>query len=81
MSAKTNDVARPTMEDLKRARRVTPEEHARWHSRMGRPLKGADKYVPVGLRLPPEVLAHVKAKAHKQGIKYQTFIAQVLRAA
>jgi predicted HicB family RNase H-like nuclease len=67
--------------------RVTYDEHIRScralgvKPRMGRPPKGEEKYVSVGLRLPPEVLAHVKAKAHKQGIKYQTFITQVLRAA
>lgn len=67
--------------------RVTYEEHVRScqalgvKPRMGRPPKGADRNIPISLRLPPEVLAHVKAKAHKKGIKYQTFITQALRAA
>ena len=77
-----DDDIRPSIEEMRRtARRITPEEHARWHSRMGRPPKGADKYVPVGLRVPPDVLARLKAKAHKKGMKYQTFINQVLAAA
>jgi hypothetical protein len=83
-----DDDVRPSIEHMRRtARRVTYEEHGRFSKaagikpRMGRPPKGADKYVHMTIRIPPDVLAHVKAKAHKQGIKYQTFINHLLATA
>lgn len=83
-----DDDIRPSLEHMRRTgSRITHEQHARFckaaglKPRLGRPPKGADKYVHMTMRIRPDVLAHIKAKAQKKGIKYQTFINQVLAAA
>jgi len=43
----------------------------------GRPPKGDLKYQHLNMRVEPVAFARVKAKAHKLGIKYQTFINQL----
>ncbi len=90
MKTKKTKIDRPTMAMLKRGHRVTREEHDKFRhalantygrpfpSRMGRPPKGADKYVPVGLRLPPVVLAWVKALGKRRNMGYQTIITNIL---
>lgn len=73
-----------TDEELKRARRVTPEEHKFFHKaverfrRRGRPKKTSDKYCPITIRIHPDVLEWAKAEADKRGLGYQTFINQTL---
>ena len=47
----------------------------------GRPPKGILKYQHLNMRVEPIAFARVKAKAQKLGIKYQTFINQLLAAA
>lgn len=70
-----DDDVRPTIEQMRKtARRVTPEEHARWHSRMGRPPLGLKKKVPIALRMDRDVLTRLRAKAAKIGVGYQTLI-------
>lgn len=80
--------------DFKTARRVTPEEHAKFRqayintfgkeppARRGHPFKKpADLYKHVHIRIKPKVLARVRAKAMKKGIGYQTLINQILEQA
>jgi predicted HicB family RNase H-like nuclease len=92
MKTKDIDIERPSLATIKRGHRVTREEHDEFRralskpghllpSRMGRPPKGADRGISMTMRVPPTVLARLKAKAHKLGIKYQTFINQVLTVA
>ena len=93
MKTKKTEIARPTLATIKRGHRVTPEEHDRFRhalantfgrpfpSRMGRPLKGADKTVSISLRIPPGILARIRVKATKRGIGYQTFINEILQRA
>lgn len=73
-----------TAADFKRARRVTPEEHERFHKAVrrfrsrGRPKKNFGKYRPVTIRIHPYVLEWAKTEAKKRGLGYQTFINQTL---
>ena len=73
-----------TAADFKRARRVTPEEHAAFHKAVrnfrsrGRPKKIFGKYRPVTIRFHPYVLEWAKTEAKKRGVGYQTFINQTL---
>jgi len=47
--------------------------------RIGRPPKRAiEKYVPVSVRLHPQVLAWLKKEAKKRDVPYQTIINQLL---
>ena len=80
---------RPSIETLRRGHRISPERHAMYSKaldekygldrpRMGRPPKGAARYVPVSLRLPPEVLSWAKAKAKHLSIGYQTVLKDAL---
>ena len=88
------DIPELTDDQIRRARRVTPKEHARFHQAyintfgndlpprpQGRPAMGAMKSLDIHLRIPPDVLARVRAKANKQGIGYQTLINQILSRA
>ena len=84
------DIPELTEEQLKRARRVTPEEHARFHRAYintfgkeplsrGRPRKvPSELFKHVHMRMPPKLLARTKAKAKRLGIGYQTLINRVL---
>lgn len=75
---------------FERARRVTSEEVAAARAaiaaktgrprprRRGRPPKGADKYMPVSIRLHPRVVAWAKREARRRGVGYQTVINAVL---
>jgi uncharacterized protein (DUF4415 family) len=78
-----------TKAELRDFRRVTPEEHARFHEayvntfgkeppRRGRPKKGKDKYVPMYMKIHPRALAWAKATAARQSKGYQTVINEVL---
>lgn len=73
-----------TDEQLKKFRRVTPEEHAMFVRAVenfrarGRPKKTSGKYRPVTIRLHPDVLEWAKAEAKKRGLGYQTVINQTL---
>ena len=75
-----------TAADFKRARRITPEEHQRFHKAVenfrsrGRPKKTSGKYRPVTIRIHPDVLEWAKTEAKKRGLGYQTFINQTLLA-
>ncbi len=81
-----DDVKIPALtdDDFKRARRVTPEEHKKFHQAVknfrlrGRPKKTFGRYKPVTIRLNPYVLEWAKDQAKKKGIGYQTFINQTL---
>ena len=72
--------------DWSKARRVTPEEHARYKEAVantrrtrGRPKKPpAEKYQPVTIRLDPRVIAWAKKEAKKQHVGYQTVLNQFL---
>ena len=93
MKTPNDRFAGPTNTDLLTARRVTSKEHDDFRkaleksrgrpfpSRMGRPLKGVNKCISIALRVKPAVLASFRAKAAKQGIKYQTLINRVLEEA
>lgn len=71
-------------------RRVTPEEHARFHQAYintfgkeppvrGRPRKHpSELFSHVHMRMAPAILERVKAKAKRLGIGYQTLIHRVL---
>lgn len=73
-----------TTADFKRARRLIPEEHKRFHKAVqhfrsrGRPKKTFGKYLPVTIRIHPYVLEWAKTEAKKRGVGYQTFINQTL---
>lgn len=75
-----------TESDFKRARRVTPEEHKRFHKAVqsfrsrGRPKKVSGKYRPVTIRLHPNILQWARAEAKRRGLGYQTVINQTLLA-
>ena len=75
-----------TRDDFKRAHRVTPEEHRRFNKAVqnfrsrGRPKKISGKYLPVTIRLHPDVLQWAKTEAKKRGLGYQTLINQTLLA-
>lgn len=75
-----------TESDLKRARRVTPEEHKMFLGAVekfrarGRPKKSSGKYRPVTIRLHPNVLQWARAEAKRRGLGYQTVINQTLLA-
>ena len=48
-------------------------------ARRGRPPKGTtEKYVPIAIRLHPDILAWAKRVAKKKGVGYQTVINQIL---
>lgn len=74
-----------------RARRITPSEVESFRKgiekiegkkrpkRLGRPVKTpAEKYVPVSIRLHPQVLSWLKKESKKRDVPYQTIINQLL---
>lgn len=79
-----------TEEDFKRARRVTPEEHAQFRQAYintfgkeppvrGRPAKAPHlKYQDIHLKLHPKALSWARAEASRRGIGYQTLINELL---
>jgi uncharacterized protein (DUF4415 family) len=75
-----------TASDFKRARRVTPEEHAMFRRAVlnfrsrGRPKKTSGKYLRVTIRLHPNALQWARSEAKKRGLGYQTVINQTLLA-
>lgn len=84
-----NEVPPLTHSQLRAMRRVTPEEHARFHRayvntfgkeppKRGRPPKGDDKYVPMFMKIHPRALAWAKALAARRSIGYQTVINETL---
>jgi hypothetical protein len=92
MKAKDEKIERPSIETLRRGRRVTPEEHARFSKaldekygvnrpRLGRPSLGPLKARDIHIRIPPGILERLRAKAGKLGIGYQTLIKQILSRA
>jgi len=48
--------------------------------RRGRPPSGAEKYVPISIRLNPKILTWAKKEARRRRIGYQTVINEVLLA-
>jgi uncharacterized protein (DUF4415 family) len=44
----------------------------------GRPPKGADKYLPVSIRLHPKIVAWAKREGRRRRIGYQTVINEAL---
>jgi predicted DNA binding CopG/RHH family protein len=73
------------------ARRITPTELESFRKgiekaegkkrlkRLGRPAKTpAEKYIPVSIRLHPQVLSWLKKEAKKRAVPYQTIINQLL---
>jgi uncharacterized protein (DUF4415 family) len=84
------DIPELTAEELARARRITPEEHARHRQAYintlgkeppprGRPRKPvSDLFKHVHMRMPPNLLARAKTKAKRLGIGYQTLINRLL---
>lgn len=77
--------------DWKNARRITPEEHARFKRaldntfgkerpiKIGRPKKEVlEKFIPVSIRLHPKILKWAKAEAKKKKVGYQTIINDIL---
>ena len=87
------DMPELTDAELKRARRLTPEETEAYRlaieeklgiprpPRMGRPPKHpSEKFVPISWRTPPEIKEWLIAQAHNAGIgKYQKFLSILLR--
>lgn len=85
-----SDIPELTKEQLKRARRVTPEEHLRFRQAYintfgkeppvrGRPVKAPHlKYLDIHLKLHPKALRWARAEAKRRGIGYQTLINEVL---
>ena len=85
-----SDIPPLTTEDFKRGRRITPEERAKFAQayrntfhkeppRFDQPYKGADaKLKPISIRLHPSVLRWAKKEAHKQRIRYQSFLNRFL---
>ncbi|MBI3507725.1 MAG: AT hook motif protein [Proteobacteria bacterium] len=76
---------------MKGWRRVTPVETEMYRKMIentlgvkrpprGRPPKGADKSLPVYIRLDPRTLRWARGEAKRRGIGYQTFINQALLA-
>jgi len=74
---------------FERARRVTADEVdaaraaivaklGKARPRRGRPPKGAEKYLPVSMRLHPRIVAWAKREGKRRGIGYQTVINEVL---
>lgn len=49
--------------------------------RVGRPPVGRAPRAPISLRVDPDVLARLKAKAVKQGVPYQSLINDILARA
>jgi uncharacterized protein (DUF4415 family) len=47
----------------------------------GRPPLGPAKRIPISLKVDPQVLARLKARAEARGIGYQTYMHEVLAAA
>lgn len=64
-----SDIPEITPSQLKKAKRV------------GRPLLGLSPRKDVHIRLDQEVLKKIKAKAKKEGIKYQSLINEILKKA
>jgi uncharacterized protein (DUF4415 family) len=64
-----SDIPEVTPSQLMKARRV------------GRPLMGSAPRKDVHIRLDPNVLEKLKAKAKKKGIKYQSLINEILKKA
>jgi hypothetical protein len=92
MKAKNDKIERPSIETLRRGRRVTPERHAMFSKaldekygvdrpRLGRPPLGTLKAKDIHLRIPPGILGRLRARAQKLGIGYQTLIKQILSRA
>jgi uncharacterized protein (DUF4415 family) len=92
MKAKKGKIERPSIETLRRGRRVTPAEHEMYSKaldekygvdrpRVGRPSLGPLKAQDIHLRIPPGILERLRAKADKLGIGYQTLIKQILSRA
>jgi len=86
-----SDIPELTDEQLRNARRVSPEMHARLRRAYintfgkeppvfrGRPPKPAHQlFKHVHMRMPPDILARIKTKAKRLGIGYQTLINRVL---
>lgn len=74
-----------------RARRITPEEVEMYRKaiedltgkkrpkRPGRPPKlKIEKYVPISIRLHPQVFSWLKTEAKRKSLPYQTIINQIL---
>jgi uncharacterized protein (DUF4415 family) len=64
-----SDIPELTPTQLKKARRV------------GRPLIGSAPRKDIHIRLDPDVLDKLKAKAKKKGVKYQSLINEILKKA
>ena len=64
-----SDIPEVTPAQLKKARRV------------GRPLIGSAPRKDIHIRLDPNVLEKLKAKAKKKGVKYQSLINDILKKA
>jgi uncharacterized protein (DUF4415 family) len=73
--------------DWSKARRVSPEKHARLKEAVentrrlrGRPRMAAEeKAQPVTIRVSPVVLARAKREAKRKHVGYQTILNEVLR--
>ena len=85
-----SDIPELTKDDLKRMRRVTPEQHARFRQAYintfgkeppvrGRPAKALhQKYKDIHIKLHPKALRWAQAEAKRRGIGYQTLINDIL---
>lgn len=72
--------------DFSKAKRVTPQEHARFKEALskpakiiGRPRKPPDeKFVPVYIRLDPRIVKWAKREAKRRHLGYQTVLNEEL---
>jgi len=69
---------RITSAEVKEARKAIEEKRNEKRQSRGRPKKGAEKYLPVSIRLHPRVMEWAKREAKKRGVGYQTIINETL---
>jgi uncharacterized protein (DUF4415 family) len=72
--------------DFSKARRVTPEEHARFKEALSKPPKiigrprkpPEEKFVPIYIKLDPRIVRWAKREAKRRHLGYQTLLNQEL---
>ena len=72
--------------DFSKAKRVTPQEHARFKEALSKPAKiigrprnpPDEKFVPVYIRLDPRIVKWAKREAKRRRLGYQTVLNEEL---
>ena len=73
-----NKSRRVTSSEVESARKAIEKKLGTKRKSRGRPVKTAEKYKPVSIRLHPKILEWAKREAQKRGVGYQTIINEIL---